>query len=64
VYLDEQNPISEVAQFKIYLQEILEQRINAIPDQGLDPDDERNYVKKIAQISFAYNNAEVVNWLK
>lgn len=64
MYLDEQNPISEVAQFKIYLQEILEQRINAIPDQGLDPDDERNYVKKIAQISFAYNNAEVVNWLK
>ena len=64
MYLDEQNPISEVAQFKIYLQEILEQRINAIPDQGLDPDDERNYVKKIALISFAYNNAEVVNWLK
>jgi len=48
VYLDEQNPISEVAQFKIYLQEILEQRINSIPDQGLDPSDERDYVKKIA----------------
>ena len=46
MYLDEQNPISEVAQFKIYLQEILEQRINAIPDQGLDPDDERNYVNQ------------------
>lgn len=32
MYLDEENPINEIAQFKVYLQEVLEQRINAIPD--------------------------------
>ena len=62
-YLDKQNPISEVAQFKIYLQNELERRINAFPDQGYDPEDERDYEKKIAQITFAYDNGEVVQWL-
>ena len=47
-YLDEGNPMSEIAQFKVYLQEVLEQRINAMEDQGYDPEGERDYTKTIA----------------
>lgn len=32
-------------------------------DLGYDPVDDRDYHKKIAQISFAYSNSEVVEWL-
>ena len=62
-YYDETNPIAEVAQFKIYLQNDLERRINEMPDQQYDEPDQRDYWKKIAQITFAYSNAEVVQWL-
>lgn len=63
-YLDDNNPMSEIAQFKVYLQEILEQRINAMDDLGYDPEGERDYTKTCAQITFAYDNAEVIGWLK
>jgi hypothetical protein len=32
-------------------------------DLGYDPADERDYWKKCAQITFAYANSEVVQWL-
>lgn len=62
-YYDEGNPISEVSQFKLYLQNELEKRINAMPDQGYDPSDEQDYEKKCAQITFAFNNAVIVQQL-
>ena len=40
--------MSEIAQFKVYYQEILEQRINAMKDQGYDAEGERDYTKTIA----------------
>ena len=33
-------------------------------DCGYDPVDERDYKKEVAQISFAYDNSEVIGWLK
>ena len=33
-------------------------------DQGYDPEGERDYKKEIAQITFAYDNSEVIGWLK
>ena len=40
--------MSEIAQFKVYLQEILERSINAMDDMGYDPEGERNYTKECA----------------
>lgn len=38
----------------------MEDRINRIEDQGYDDEGARNYRKKIAKITFAFNNAEVI----
>ena len=35
-YFDERNPMSENAQFKLYLQNELEARVNGMPDMGYD----------------------------
>ena len=35
-YFDERNPMSENAQFKLYLQNELEARVNCMPDMGYD----------------------------
>jgi hypothetical protein len=61
-YYDKSNPISESAQFKLYVQSELERRITDIPDLGFEelPDGEI----KIAQITFAFHNSKVINWLK
>jgi len=62
-YYDESNPMSENAQFKQYVQWELEKRISAMPDLGFDPDHGDDPIK-IAQITFAFNNAPVINLLK
>jgi hypothetical protein len=67
-YYDERNPISENAQFKLYVQNQLEARISAMPHLGIDNnlpvDQNGNQIIKVAQITFAYRNAEIVNWLQ
>ena len=65
-YYMENNPISEMAQFKIYIQNILEERISAMNDLGYDgpcenPDEKKI---KIAQITFAFHNEKIINLLK
>jgi len=64
VYYDETNPISEAAQFKLYVQLELEQRITEFPDLGIDGPESADKPVKIAQITFAFHNAKVINWLK
>lgn len=61
-YFDPTNPISETAQFKLYVQFELEKRISAMEDLGFEED--KDAPVKIAQITFAYYNGEVINWLK
>lgn len=66
-YYDETNPMSENLQFKLYIQNDLEDRINHpdFPDQGYDDGDEdaQNSRKKIAQITFAYENGWLIDQL-
>ena len=41
----------------------MEKRVNELPDLGFDPADEQGYWKTIAQITFAFNNADAIRWL-
>ena len=41
----------------------MEKRINEFPDLGLDPEEDRDYVKRIAVLNFAFNNGEAITWL-
>lgn len=61
-YYDKTNPMPEIAQFKLYLQLELEKRITEMPNLNFDGTEEKH--EKIAQITFAYENREVINWLK
>lgn len=101
IYHNPKNPMSECAQFKLYIQKELEDRLSKMPDMGFDdeaPTQDANKstaeskmskflmkmekkkakdlaksgVKsvdkgpkriKIAQITFAFYNGEVMNWL-
>lgn len=56
--------MTENAQFKLYVQDELEERINNLPDQGYDEPELRHLRKKIAQITFAYENTKIIEWLK
>ena len=61
-YCDKTNPMPEIAQFKLYLQLELEKRITEMPNLNFDGTEEKQ--EKIAQITFAYENREIINWLK
>lgn len=39
-YFDERNPMSQNAQFKLYIQNELEERITKMPDMGYDEKDD------------------------
>ena len=53
--------MGEINQFKLYIQLELEKRLNDFPNNGVDGPGEQNI--KIAQITLAFNNAKVINWL-
>ena len=53
--------MSETAQFKLYVQLELEKRITAMEDLGFEENKDEKV--KIAQITFAYYNGAVINWL-
>lgn len=57
--------MGENAQFKYYVWHELEKRINEMPDQGCDDDDEERAKKKnIARITFAYENSQIIKILR
>lgn len=57
--------MSENAQFRLYIQNELEHRLNKpeFPDQGYDDKDKKMLPKKIAQVAFAYENAVLIDLL-
>ena len=61
-YYDPTNPIPEISQFKLYVQLELEKRLTLMPDQGYEEQPPESI--KIAQITFAYDNTELINLLK
>jgi hypothetical protein len=65
-YFDKNNAMSENAQFKLYCQNEIEERTTAMENLGFDDDEEHPNGPesiKIAQVTFAYNNAQVIRWL-
>ena len=63
-YLDKTNPMTENAQFKLYLQIEFGRRINAMEDLGFREEEERGHDCKIAQITFAYENGWMIDTLR
>lgn len=65
-YHKENNPISEMAQFKLYIQNKLEERVSSMDDLGYDGVTGENEKKKIkiAQITFAFYNEDIINNLR
>jgi hypothetical protein len=56
-----------ISQFKLFIQTELEKRIQSMPDLGFQEPPaagEPEHPIKIAQITFAYHNAQVIDWLK
>ena len=51
--------MSEITQFKQYVETELEKRINELPDLGYDLPEIRKYKKRVASATFAYENEEV-----
>jgi hypothetical protein len=65
-YFKADNPMSEMSQFKLYIQTKLEERLSAMDDLGYEdalPDGEHRRIK-IAQITFAFYNELVINNLR
>ena len=56
VFYDASNPMPEVMQFRMFLKDELETRIKAMNDPKHDI--------SIAMITFAYNNKQVIEWLR
>ena len=63
-YLDVESPIPDIGQFRIYIKEEFEKRIRHLPAIDDLDNDESEFAPKIAMISFAYNNSEIINQLK
>ena len=60
-YLDNDSPIPDIGQFRIYIKEEFEKRIRHVPAVADLDNDENEIAPKIAMISFAYNNAKILN---
>ena len=65
-YYDETNPMDLVSQFRLYIRLELQKRIQSMPDMGFHNfnDYEQEKAVRIAHITFAYENARVIEWLK
>ena len=63
-YHDEASPLSKIAQFRIYCKDELEIRMTAQPPLGLDGPESFVAPIRIALITFAFDNAQVINWLR
>ena len=63
-YYDDSNPLPENAQFKVFIQNELEERCTDMPHQGYEDEiPGEKYQVKISQITMAFNNAYIVNQL-
>lgn len=59
-YLDETNPISEIGQFRSYVKDEMEQRLTEFPGLGIDGPEGDEAPVKIAVVTFAFDNAEII----
>jgi hypothetical protein len=63
-YLDETNPISEIGQFRTYVKDEMEARLTDFPALGIDGPEGDVMPVKIAIITFAFNNSEIIHNLR
>jgi hypothetical protein len=63
-YLDDMNPMSEIGQFRLYVKDEMEQRLTEFPGLGIDGDEGDEAPVKIAMVTFAFDNAEIIYNLK
>lgn len=63
-YYDEASPLPKISQFRIYCKDELENRLTAMPPLGLDGPESMTEPIRIALITFAFDNARVINWLR
>jgi len=62
-YHDPSNPISEVMQLKLFLKDEIEKRLTEMPALGLDGPEGDAAPVKIALLTFAFDNAQIIYWL-
>lgn len=63
-YYDVSNPITEIGQFKLFVTDELETILTAMPALGLDGPEGDLAPVKIAILTFAFDNPQVIDWLK
>lgn len=63
-YLMENNPISEIGQFRTYVKDEMEKRLTDFPPENYEGDEGNTEDVKIAVITFAFNNAEIIHNLR
>lgn len=56
--------MSEMAQFKLYVSRHLELRLNEFPDTGVLDKEDQNKPVEIVQITFAFDNGDLMGLLK
>ena len=64
---DENNPISEIGQFRLYVIYEFEERLKNLPavyPEIYPDDDDKPYQPKVAMVNFAYNNSQIIELLK
>ena len=59
-YLDDTNPISEIGQFRSYVKDEMENRLTEFPGLGIDGPEGDEAPVKIAVVTFAFDNAEII----
>ena len=63
-YLCETNPISEIGQFRSYVKDEMEARLTEFPALGIDGPEGDEMPVKIAVITFAFFNFEIIHNLR
>ena len=61
---DPTNPISEIGQLRLYIKHEMERRLSAFPPLGMDGPEGDEMPVKIAMITFAFDNAEIIHGLR
>lgn len=62
-FYDPTNPLSEISQFRLYIKNEFEERLTEFPGLGYDGEVGDQKEVKIAMITFAFRNEEIIKEL-
>ena len=63
-FYNEASPLPEITQFRVFVKDEIEKRLTEMPDNHMDGIEGATKPVKIALITFAYDNAKAINWLR